>query len=459
VCYCCKVKFRRLHHFYDRLCPPCADLNWAKRHALASCRGKIAIVTGARVKIGYQTVLKLLRSGATVVATSRFPNSTVEAYRKEEDFAEFHSRLHVYGLDLRDVTGIEAFTLFMKQQFPAGIDILIHNACQTIRRPVPYYSPLVDQEQAIWRRGDETHRQILSGCVQFERARSQLYRHNHRSPQPEASSVAPPVRQLTSGQNPGMEGQSLDESDVELVEETTTIVPPQQQHSTANNGISSYRDARSDFETTGVSHSAALSQVALVPEDVTASEDVLPPGAVDINGQQLDLRSVNSWVLKMDQVSTPEVMECFFVNAIAPFVLNSRLLPLLRAAGDASTRPDRFIVNVSAMEGKFSRQYKSPNHPHTNMAKAALNMLTRTSAGDLASRHRIYMNSVDTGWINDENPLERASKFAHANDFQTPLDEIDAAARILDPIFSSLNGEVETPVWGKFLKDYKETGW
>jgi NAD(P)-dependent dehydrogenase (short-subunit alcohol dehydrogenase family) len=365
----------------------------------------------------------------------------------------------VYGLDLRDVTGIEAFTLFMKQQFPAGIDFLIHNACQTIRRPVAYYSPLVDQEQAIWRQGDDRHRQILSGCIRFERARFQLHRHNHRSRQPAAPSVAPPVMQLTSGKNPGMEDQSLDESDVDLVEETTTIVPSQQQPSTANNGISSSRDVRSDFETTGVSHSAALSQVALVPEDVTASEDVLPPGAVDINGQQLDLRSVNSWVLKMDQVSTPEVMECFFVNAIAPFVLNSRLLPLLRAGGDASTRPDRFIVNVSAMEGKFSRQYKSPNHPHTNMAKAALNMLTRTSAGDLAARHRVYMNSVDTGWINDENPLERASKFAHANHFQTPLDEIDAAARILDPIFSSLNGEVETPVWGKFLKDYKETGW
>jgi NAD(P)-dependent dehydrogenase (short-subunit alcohol dehydrogenase family) len=159
----------------------------------------------------------------------------------------------------------------------------------------------------------------------------------------------------------------------------------------------------------------------------------------------------------MDQISTPEVMECFFVNAIAPFVLNSRLKPLM-CVGDNSTRPDRFIVNVSAMEGKFTR-YKTPNHPHTNMAKSALNMLTRTAAEDLAVNHRIYMNSVDTGWINDENPLERASKTAQTNLFQTPIDEVDAAARILDPIFSSLNGEVETPVYGKFLKDYKETEW
>jgi NAD(P)-dependent dehydrogenase (short-subunit alcohol dehydrogenase family) len=222
-------------------------------------------------------------------------------------------------------------------------------------------------------------------------------------------------------------------------------------------GMSIYRDMPSPFEKTGVSHSAAMSQVVLVPEDVGVSEDVLPRGAVDINGQQLDLRPVNSWVLKMDQVSTPEVMECFFVNAIAPFVLNSRLKPLM-CAGDDSTRPDRFIVNVSAMEGKFYR-HKSPNHPHTNMAKSALNMLTRTAAKDLAMNHRIYMNSVDTGWINDENPLERASKNFRMSLFQTPIDEVDGAARILDPIFSSLNDEVETPVYGKFLKDYKETEW
>lgn len=91
------------------------------------------------------------------------------------------------------------------------------------------------------------------------------------------------------------------------------------------------------------------------------------------------------------------------------------------------------------MEGKFYR-YKMPNHPHTNMAKAALNMMTRTSAEDLAKQHRIFMNSADTGWINDENPLEKASKIAKTNLFQTPIDEIDAAARILDPVFVGVDG-------------------
>ena len=156
-----------------------------------------------------------------------------------------------------------------------------------------------------------------------------------------------------------------------------------------------------------------------------------------------------------------QIMECMLVNAIAPFVLNSRLRPLMTAPVGDPARPDRYIVNVSAMEGKFYR-FKTPNHPHTNMAKAALNMLTRTSSEDLAKSHRVYMNSVDTGWINDENPLEKASKIAKTNLFQTPIDEIDAAARILDPIFSGVaaGGEAgESKPYGKFFKDYRETEW
>ena len=110
------------------------------------------------------------------------------------------------------------------------------------------------------------------------------------------------------------------------------------------------------------------------------------------------------------------------------------------------------------------------NHPHTNMAKAALNMMTRTSAEDLAKNHKIYMNWVDTGWINDENPLERATKTAKVNNFQTPIDEIDAAARILDPVFSGIaldqqqqelnnDSKEQTKPYGKFFKDYRETEW
>ena len=161
-------------------------------------------------------------------------------------------------------------------------------------------------------------------------------------------------------------------------------------------------------------------------------------------------------------MSTPELAEVLAINTLAPFVINARLQPLLEAA--ACTPPPEstseagaaFVVNVSAMEGKFYR-YKTPNHPHTNMAKAALNMMTRTSAPDLAASHRIFMTAVDTGWINDENPRERAARTAESHHFQTPIDEVDAAARVLHPVFDGvLTG---APLFGVFLKDYKETEW
>ena len=134
------------------------------------------------------------------------------------------------------------------------------------------------------------------------------------------------------------------------------------------------------------------------------------------------------------------------------------------ADGGIRWGPNKARPVHQAMEGKFYR-YKMPNHPHTNMAKAALNMLTRTSSEDLAQKSRIYMNSVDTGWINDENPLDKASKIAKTNHFQTPIDEVDAAARILDPVFVGINLDATSgrdkivKDYGKFFKDYKETEW
>merc|ERR1740116_313669 len=179
-----------------------------------------------------------------------------------------------------------------------------------------------------------------------------------------------------------------------------------------------------------------MSQLVVQAEDnMSHSESaaVLPVGERDAQGQQLDLRATNSWLLKLGEVSTPEAVEVFCINALTPFVLNGRLRPLL----ERSPFSDRYIVNVSAMEGKFYR-YKQPTHPHTNMAKAALNMMTRTSAEDYARKSGIFMNSVDTGWINDENPLPTARRIAADHGFQTPIDEIDAAARILDPIVAPL---------------------
>jgi NAD(P)-dependent dehydrogenase (short-subunit alcohol dehydrogenase family) len=459
-CYVCKVRYRQLHQFYDQLCPKCADLNWTKRHATADLTGKVAVVTGSRVKIGLQTCLKLLRAGCTVIATTRFPQSAVLAYQKEPDFDQWKDRLQVMGLDLRDVAGVELFCLYLQSKFRAtGIDILINNACQTVRRPRGYYMPLVQQEQEIWKRADDVHRSVLSHCSEFESLRSSSNSSHREITQSVADQIS-----TEAELGHGDKGQEQ-----ELIPATKSALAAR----SATGAI---------FETSGLSHSATMSQVVVLPEDGGDATSLVATAATDINGHPIDLRTTNSWLLKLDEVSTPEIMECMLVNTIAPFVLNSKLQPLMmmpsgdddyRKAGDHDRprrRPDRFIVNVSAMEGKFYR-YKMPNHPHTNMAKAALNMMTRTSAQDLADKHRIYMNSVDTGWINDENPLHKASQTAVRNNFQTPIDEIDAAARILDPIFSAINcndspkpkdGEsssITTPIYGKFLKDYHESEW
>ena len=460
-CYVCKVRFRTLHHFYDQLCTDCAPFNYSKRHQTANLSNKVAVVTGSRVKIGYQVCLKLLRSGCTVVATTRFPNNAVSSYRKEEDFDSWKDRLHVYGLDLRDVTGLEAFTRYLKLTFGRnGIDILINNACQTVRRPGGYYLPLVEKESEIWNNGDESHKQVLSGCLEFERIRRRLVEEHTCDEGQAARGNLLPTSSTVQQKNLLSGGPQIPHSEAtQNGKEEESVVAAESKQATTKN----------PFESTGISHSAAMSQMAIVPEDVGVDEKVMPQGLSDINGHQLDLRSHNSWLLKMDQVSTPEVMECMYINAIAPFVLNSRLKPLMEAPNN--DRPDRYIINVSAMEGKFYR-YKMPNHPHTNMAKAALNMLTRTSSEDLATKSRIYMNSVDTGWINDENPLEKASKIAKTNLFQTPIDEVDAAARILDPVFVGINMDESSMMdekkkgekkkgkdYGKFFKDYKETEW
>ncbi|HWU86281.1 MAG TPA: SDR family oxidoreductase, partial [Kofleriaceae bacterium] len=202
----------------------------------------------------------------------------------------------------------------------------------------------------------------------------------------------------------------------------------------------------------GLWRSAVLSQVPLLAEDLEHGGHLYPQGRLDQDLQQVDLRDFNSWRMTLADVPTAELLEVHLVNAVAPFVLNARLRPLLAAV----PTNDAHVVNVSAMEGQFYRRWKTDKHPHTNMAKAALNMMTRTSAIDYV-RDGIHMNSVDTGWVTDEDPAAIAAMKVAVHDFHPPLDIVDGAARIVDPLFDGIT--TGRHAWGLFLKDYKPAPW
>ncbi len=178
---------------------------------------------------------------------------------------------------------------------------------------------------------------------------------------------------------------------------------------------------------------ALLSQLPYDATDAQADPEAFPEGRRDADLQQVDLRKLTSWRMQLADVPTPELIEVQLVNAIAPFILCSKLKPLMLRV----PTQDKHIVNVSAMEGKFNRNTKTDKHPHTNMAKAALNMMTVTSAPDYA-KDGIFMNAVDTGWVTDEDPALLSQRKQDEHDFQPPLDIVDGAARVCDPFFSGL---------------------
>ncbi|MFG2888525.1 SDR family NAD(P)-dependent oxidoreductase [Streptomyces sp. NPDC048248] len=204
--------------------------------------------------------------------------------------------------------------------------------------------------------------------------------------------------------------------------------------------------------TAGQGALSAESLTALALTSGSASPARIEAGtAIDAGGLVPDLQASNSWIQKVDQVDPVELLEVQLCNMTAPFLLVSRLRPAMAAS--AARR--KYVVNVSAMEGQFSRGYKGAGHPHTNMAKAALNMLTRTSATEMLETDGILMTAVDTGWITDERPHPDKMRLAEEG-FHAPLDLVDGAARVYDPI---VRGELGEDVYGCFLKDYAPTAW
>ncbi|MFC8343455.1 SDR family NAD(P)-dependent oxidoreductase [Streptomyces sp. NPDC057280] len=349
TCYVCKSPYREVDSFYHRLCPSCAADNTARRALSTDLTGRRALLTGGRVKIGFQLALMMLRDGAELLVTSRFPHDTLRRFRAEPGSAKWLDRLTVLAVDLRDPRQVLGLCEELRQE-GRPLDILVNNAAQTVRRPPESYALLAAGEYDAL---------------------------------PEGVRQAPgfrPMRMLGSG--------------------------------------------------------AASLPVALREADEAG---LLP-----------DPSPENSWSARLGALDPAEVLETQLVNALAPALLCDRLLPLLLA----SPRPRRYVVNVTAVEGRFAVRNKMAGHPHTNMAKAALNMLTRTSAAELADQG-VHMCAVDTGWITDENPAPKKARMAEAG-FRTPLDIVDGAARVYDPI---VRGEAGEPLSGVFLKDYQEAEW
>ena len=396
-CYVCKQKYSRIHHFYDQLCPECAEFNFAKRTESADLRGRVALLTGGRVKIGYQAGLKLLRAGASLIVTTRFPRDSAKRYAAEPDFADWADRLEIFGLDLRHTPSVEAFCHELLSTRDR-LDFIINNACQTVRRPPEFYAHMMADETAAARDVPEHLRKLLGRYEGLRRY-----------------SMLPESGLQQAGQA------SLSAS------------------------------ARSDH-IPGLTRAAELSQLPLLAEDLAGQQHLFPEGRLDQDLQQIDLRQRNSWRLLMAEVSSVELLEVQLVNAVAPFLINARLKPLMLRTPER----DKHIVNVSAVEGQFYRRFKTTRHPHTNMAKAALNMMTRTAATDYRN-DGIHMNAVDTGWVTDEDPAELAARKIVEERFHPPLDIVDGAARIVDPIISGINSGEH--VWGKFLKDYIPADW
>jgi NAD(P)-dependent dehydrogenase (short-subunit alcohol dehydrogenase family) len=370
ACYICKTRYRDVDAFYHQLCPSCAAENRSRRDVRIDLSGRRALLTGGRAKIGMYIALRLLRDGARLTITTRFPHDAVRRFSQMSDSAQWLHRLRVVGIDLRDPHQVVELADSVAAEGP--LDVLINNAAQTVRRSASSYAQLAAAEHAA-----------------------------------EALETSVPIVDLRSptAEIEGAIGRRMTPEAV-----------------------------------TALALTSGSASLARVEQGI----------AIDAGGLVPDLAPVNSWSQRVHEIDPVELLEVQLCNSVAPFILVSRLRPSLAASPHRRT----YVVNVSAMEGQFSRRYKGAGHPHTNMAKAALNMLTRTSAEDMLEEG-ILMTAVDTGWITDERPHPTKARL-HDEGFHAPLDLVDGAARVYDPI---VQGEAGIDLYGCFLKDFKPSPW
>ncbi|MEE8524582.1 MAG: SDR family NAD(P)-dependent oxidoreductase, partial [Thermoanaerobaculia bacterium] len=268
-CYVCKQDYSQIHHFYDQLCPECAEFNFVKRTELADLSGRVALVTGGRVKIGYQAGLKLLRCGARLIVSTRFPRDAAIRYSDEPDFDEWSDRLDIFGLDLRHTPSVEAFCreLLARED---RLDYIINNACQTVRRPPAFYEHMMAVETSALEAMPASAAELVRSYEELRAGRPLLGT-------AEASAAKAASEAALAGRAP-------------------------------QNAV-------------GLIAAAHLSQLPLLPDEQEAQWNLFPSGSLDRDQQQVDLRATNSWRMLLAEVPTVELLEVHLVNAVAPFLL------------------------------------------------------------------------------------------------------------------------------------------
>jgi len=400
TCYICKNKFspENIHKFYGNLCTKCGEHNYSYRTLKLDLSGRIAIVTGGRVKIGYYISTKLLSYGCRVIITTRFPKDSLFKYQKDPDYEKWKNNLIIYPIDFRIFESTIKFINYIKENF-THIDILINNAAQTLRRSSSYYKYLLPIEL---KEADEENSKII-------------IKEDYRT-------------------TPNSNLKILDKKQESL-----------------NSLISYEKEKVLDFQ--------EILPLSVITSQIKIMEEKFKPQVTMMgsDGQPYDFTGgKNSWNFEFDEIPFQEFTEVQIINAWTPYYLCAKLKPLMKK----SPFPDKYIVNVTAVEGIFNH-YKRTTHVHTNMAKAALNMFTRT-CGKYLKNIGIYMTCVDTGWVNymdemnklvDENEKEN-----FGNEFiNVPLDELDGAMRVLHPFIEGIQNK--NYLYGILLKDYAESVW
>ena len=399
-CYICKEKFTldNIHKFYGNLCTKCGDHNYSYRTLQLDLSGRIAIVTGGRVKIGYYISTKLLSYGCKVIITTRFPKDSLFKYQQDPDYEKWKDNLIIYPIDFRIFESTIKFINYIKENF-THIDILINNAAQTLRRSSSYYNYLLPIEATEVNK-DNDKKIIKEDYISIQNSNPKII--------------------------------------VNKQEILNSLIPLENTKSI-------------NFQET-LPLSVITSQIKIMEEKDQPSVTMMGS-----DGQPYDFAGgKNSWNFEFDEIPFQEFTEVQIINAWTPYYLCSKLKPLM----EKSPFQDKYIVNVTAVEGIFNH-YKRTTHVHTNMAKAALNMFTRT-CGKYLKNIGIYMTCVDTGWVNYMDEMtklidENEKEFFENKFTNIPLDELDGAMRVLQPIIEGIKNK--NYLYGILLKNYTTSVW